>query len=170
MSHESYTAPQQPKEIERKFLVNRLPENLDSCDNSMIRQGYVHIGDDGSEVRVRSKSMQYFLTGKSDAPDTMGGMVRTESELQISKKVFDMLWPTTAGKQVEKVRFVIPYHEHDIELDIYLGELNGLVTAEVEFEDEATAIAFTPPDWLGEDITKNKAYKNQNLAQHGKPQ
>jgi adenylate cyclase len=43
------------------------------------------------------------------------------------------------------------------------------VTAEVEFESEAAAEAFTPPPWLGRDVTDEPGYKNQRLAVHGLP-
>jgi CYTH domain-containing protein len=170
MTIEKYSNPVQPVEIERKFLVSSLPEHLDRYDNSMIRQGYVVIGEDGSEVRIRSKSTLCYITVKKPASSENDGLKRLEIDEQIPRQLFDELWKSTEGMRVEKVRFVIPYNNYVIELDIYLGELSGLVTAEVEFDDENTAMEFTPPDWLGEDVTSIKAYKNQNLARFGKPE
>ena len=43
------------------------------------------------------------------------------------------------------------------------------MTAEIEFPDEATALAFDAPDWLGEDVTDDKRYANRVLATDGIP-
>ena len=52
---------------------------------------------------------------------------------------------------------------------MYEGELDGLVTAEVEFPDEATALAFGAPAWLGRDVTGDTRYANRTLAVDGIP-
>lgn len=170
MSHETFSQPSQPLEIERKFLITKLPDNLEKYDNTTIRQGYVAVAEDGSEMRVRAMSATYTLAVKSQLPGNQTGMSRVENEIPIPQSLFAKLWELTQGNRVEKVRFFVPYGEYTIELDIYFGELEGLVTAEVEFENETSANGFVPPIWLGDDITKNKAYKNQNLARFGKPE
>jgi CYTH domain-containing protein len=55
----------QPKEIERKFLVRSLPENLEPYPHTDIEQGYLAISEDGAEVRIRRKGKEYFQTVKS---------------------------------------------------------------------------------------------------------
>ncbi len=151
-------------EIERKFLVNAVPDNLQEFENTVIRQGYLVIGDDGSEVRLRDRNGQYTLTTKSK-----GELSRGEWETPIRTEQFEALWPATVGKRVEKTRYAIPLGDVTIELDVYQGELEGLVSAEVEFPDEATARAFTPPKWMSVDVTNDKAFKNQQLALNGLP-
>lgn len=153
-----------PIEIERKFLVRALPENLEEYEREFIRQGYLVLGADGSEARVRDRSGAHTMTVKSK-----GELSRGEWEIPIEPEQFEVLWPATEGRRVEKTRFSIPYEESVIELDIYDGELFGLVTAEVEFPDEVTANAFVPPEWFGEDVTSDKAFKNQQLATAGLP-
>ena len=56
-----------------------------------------------------------------------------------------------------------------LELDVYHGRLEGLLTAEVEFDAVAAASAFVPPDWLGRDVTDDPRYKNKKLATDGLP-
>lgn len=153
-----------PVEIERKFLVRALPENLEDFDHKTIRQGYMVIGADGSEARLRDKAGSYTLTVKSK-----GELSRGEWETPITEEQFTTLWGTTAGKRVEKTRYAIPYGEHTIELDIYEGDLAGLVSAEVEFASEADAQAFEVPEWFADDVTANSGFKNQNLALNGLP-
>ena len=50
------------------------------------------------------------------------------------------------------------------ELDIYYGELEGLITVETEFKSEKEANEFIVPNWYGKEITYDKRYKNKNLA------
>lgn len=91
-------------------------------------------------------------------------------ETPITEEQFTTLWGTTAGKRVEKTRYEIPHGEHAIELDIYDGDLAGLISAEVEFDSDVAARTFEVPEWLADDVTSNSAFKNQNLALKGLPQ
>ena len=162
---ETITQKTQPKEIERKFLVKSLPENLESLPHKEIAQGYIAITEDGTEVRLRRKDDKYFQTVKSGS-----GKVRAESEVEITEEQFNALWGTTEGKRIEKTRYEIADPAGVIELDIYHGDLTGLMTAEMEFVSEEASESFVPPEWLGSDVTENKAFKNQKLALEGVPQ
>ena len=51
-----------------------------------------------------------------------------------------------------------------VEIDVYSGQHEGLVVAEVEFPDEDSARRFEVPDWLGEDVSHDPRYSNQLLA------
>jgi len=150
-----------PIEIERKFSVKHLPDGLENYPQHHIVQGYISIGNDGKEIRLRNKDNDYFLTVKSG-----GGLVRSEYEIKLTQEQFQDLWPATDGKRLEKTRYFIP---GNIELDIYSGDLEGLITAEVEFKSEKDSEEFTPPDWFDEELTYDKKYKNQSLAVEGSP-
>jgi CYTH domain-containing protein len=116
-------------------------------------------------VRVRRRDGRTWLTVKSGA-----GRVRVEEEIEIEPERFERLWPLTEGRRIEKARYEIDAgDELVLELDVYEGELGGLVVAEVEFDSEEAAEAFTPPDWLGPDVTEDGRYKNQRLACDGAP-
>ncbi len=155
---------QPPKEIERKFLIEKEPSNLEEFAGDKIYQGYLVIGADGSEARLRDKSGKYTLTVKSK-----GSLERSESEIALDSEQFLGLWPATEGKRLEKWRYTIPHGEHLIELDVYEGSLTGLIVAEVEFGTQVDAIAFEAPDWFGAEVTTDKAFKNQQLATMGRP-
>ena len=146
-------------EIERKFLVRQLPKNLATYPSTELLQGYLVSTDDGLQVRLRKKNDQYSLTYKRGL-----GNVREEREVALTAEQFTTLWPATAGKRLSKTRYEIPFGERVIEIDIYTGKHDGLVVAEVEFDDEASAIDFQPPDWLGDDVTGDPRYSNQLLA------
>jgi CYTH domain-containing protein len=91
-----------------------------------------------------------------------------EEELEIDEFCFESLWRLTEGRRIEKWRFVVPADgELEIEVDVYDGDLKGLMTAEVEFPSEREADEFEPPSWLGTDVTGDRAYSNQSLATRG---
>lgn len=160
-----------PVETELKFLVKEIPNeiNLENTPHTVLRQGYVVVSSDGAETRIRSFDNERFeLTVKS-----AGTVQRTEQTIKLPKDMFEVLWAQTVGMRVEKTRYMIPHGKNTIELDVYEGHLTGLVTAEVEFagrqEDaEVKASTFEPPAWFGRDVSKDRRYKNQNLA-HGMP-
>lgn len=160
-----------PVETELKFIVDSPPADLDleNVPRTVLRQGYVVVNSDGAETRIRSFDNERFeLTVKS-----AGTVQRGEQTIKLPREMFEVLWSQTAGKRVEKTRYLIPYGKNTIELDVYEGHLTGLITAEVEFsgraEDaEVKATTFEPPKWFGRDVSKDRRYKNQNLA-HGLP-
>jgi CYTH domain-containing protein len=110
-------------------------------------------------VRLRKSGARYFLTFKRGA-----GRVREEREVELNAGQFDALWPATAGKRLVKTRYEIPHGDRVVEIDVYHDRHEGLVVAEVEFDDEDTAKNFEPPDWLGDDVTGDPRYSNQLLA------
>jgi CYTH domain-containing protein len=147
------------REIERKFLVRKLPAGLINYPNKEISQGYLVSLDDGTQVRLRKSDEHYSLTFKRGS-----GNVREEREVDLTAHQFDALWPATAGKRLVKTRYEIPLGERTVEIDVYHERHQGLVVAEVEFDDEQSAKTFRPPDWLGDDVTGDPRYSNQLLA------
>jgi adenylate cyclase len=153
------------REIERKFLVGDLPEDLEQVPSKKIRQGYLLLGDSGTEVRVRKEGKRHALTLKEGR-----GLDRAENEIRLDAAQFATLWPLTRGRRVKKTRYELPHDGRTIQLDVYRGKLAGLITAEVEFPDEGASSRFTPPDWIGHEVTGDEHYSNQNLARDGLPQ
>jgi adenylate cyclase len=129
-------------EVERKFLVDDPPE-LDGVRADEIDQGYLAIGSE-DEVRLRRKGDRLLLTAKRG-----GGLAREEAEVELDREAFDRLWPLTEGRRLHKRRYVLPLGDLEIEVDVYAGDLDGLVVAEIEFPTEEAARAFEPPEWLG---------------------
>ena len=147
------------REIERKFLVRKLPDGLTSYPNNEISQGYLVSQDDGLQVRLRKSGVRYTLTFKRGS-----GNVREEREVELTATQFDALWPATGGKRLVKTSYEIPLGERTVEIDVYHERHEGLIVAEVEFDEEEAAKNFQPPDWLGADVTGDPRYSNQLLA------
>jgi len=149
-------------EVERKFVVSELP-NLEAAQGDEIEQGYLAIGSEG-EVRVRRKGDRLLLTAKRGA-----GLSREEAEIELDRERFDRLWPLTEGRRLRKRRHVLQHEGLRVEIDVYEGDLEGLVVAEIEFPSEEEANEFEPPNWLGEEVTGDHRYLNETLATSGVP-
>jgi CYTH domain-containing protein len=124
-----------------------------------VEQGYLAAGSGGLQVRLRKKGSVLSLTYKQG---TRGQ--REEREIRLSLEQFNALWPATAGRRLAKIRYDVPWKKHTIEIDVYRGRHDGLVVAEVEFDDQKSAAEFQRPDWLGRDVTGKRKYSNVALA------
>lgn len=147
------------REIERKFLIKRLPLNILRSRHFRIAQGYLANETGGRHVRLRKRARTNSLTFKVDR-----GVAREEREIRLSAKQFAVLWPATAGRRLRKVRYEVRWKNFTVEIDVYQGSNRGMVIAEVEFPSEASCRNFKPPAWFGREVTGEKRYSNVRLA------
>lgn len=143
-------------EIERKFLINTLPDNYSSFPCKQLEQAYLC---KDPVVRIRQDNDRYELTYKSQ-----GLLAREEYNMPLTKEAYEHLKSKADGNIIRKKRYLIPHGTYTIELDIFEGALAPLKFAEVEFNSIAEAESFTPPAWFGEDVTFEARYKNSNLV------
>lgn len=144
-------------EIERKYLIDTLPDHLEQYECRQIVQGYLNIDP---VVRIRKSNDKYTLTYKG-----AGLMCREEYNLPLNAEAFAHLKEKIDGILIEKKRYLIPLTEKlTIELDVFEGKLAPLVLAEVEFETKEEADRFVPPAWFGEDVTFSSKYHNSTLS------
>ena len=142
-------------EIERKFKVKQLPD-LSRFPVDLLEQGYLCTDP---LVRIRREDESYYLTYKGK-----GLLVREEYNLPLTQEAYQHLLSKADGRIIRKKRYLIPFEEKTIELDIFDTPFNGLQIAEVEFTSEEEALSFLPPDWFGEEVTYDKRYHNSNLS------
>jgi CYTH domain-containing protein/CHAD domain-containing protein len=151
-------------EIERKFLLGRLPGDLDRYPSKRIEQGYLAISKQ-AEVRLRRADEERTLTVKRGS-----GEAREEIEVELGPEQFEALWDACGEDRLEKRRHLVPLGESlTAEVDVYGGSLAGLLVAEVEFSSAEAARAFEPPTWFGREVTGERGYVNQSLARSGTP-
>jgi CYTH domain-containing protein len=146
-------------EIERKFLVKRLPADLKRFPSALILQGYLATELRGAQVRLRKRGQVCSLAFKRAR-----GYGREEREIRLTRTQFNALWPGTSGRRLRKTRYEIPWNGRIIEVDVYRGQHRGLVVAEVEFRNRNACDRFKPPEWLGREVTGSKRYSNVRLA------
>ena len=145
-----------PKEIERKFLLERLPGDLDSYAFHEIEQAYLNTHP---VVRIRRQDEEYILTYKGK-----GLMEREEYNLPLNQESYEHLKTKADGIVLSKRRYLIPCDIYTIELDVFRKPYEGLYLAEVEFSSVEEAKAFVPPVWFGKEVTYSSAYHNSTLS------
>jgi CYTH domain-containing protein len=153
-------------EIERKYAVLSLPEDLSKYRRKEIEQGYLcH----NPTIRIRKSDDDYILTYKSRISagnnDKNPALINHEVELPLTKEAYTELRGKVDGRLIYKTRHLIPLgNSLTAELDIFEGNLNGFVMVEVEFPDEITADEFVPPLWFGKELSSDKRFSNYNLS------
>ena len=148
-------------EIERKFLIDKLPEDFESYPHHKIEQGYLCTDP---AIRIRRQDDKYIFTYKSG-----GLLAREEYNLPLNKEAYEHLKPKADGIIITKTRYKIPFGEYTIELDIFEGELSPLIAAEIEFPSIEEANDFKAPEWFGEEVTYDGRYQNSHMSRYGLP-
>jgi len=144
-------------EIERKFLITTLPEDLAQYPKCRIEQSYLCTQP---VLRIRRKDEQYFLTYKGP-----GLLAREEHEFPLTEEAYCHLRKKADGNQIVKDRYEIPCGDYMIELDIFDAPFAPMVLAEVEFPSEEEALEFPVPEWFGEEVTYNPEYTNAAMSE-----
>ena len=148
------------REIERKFTIKHLPGDLGSYDHHLIEQAYLTTEP---VIRVRREDDRYYMTYKGVGGDNTS-LSHEEYNLPLTSEAYETLSSKADGNIIRKTRYLIPYKEHTIELDVFAEPVKDLIIAEVEFDTTADADDFTPPDWFKEDVTDREEYRNSYLS------
>ncbi|MDO5656543.1 MAG: CYTH domain-containing protein [Flavobacteriaceae bacterium] len=147
-------------EIERKFLVNKeLWNNLQHSQYTHITQGFL-VSTREKSIRIRIKGDQGFITIKGE----MKGISRPEFEYEIPLKDARELLQNYCNGIIEKTRYELSFMNKTWEVDVFDGENLGLIIAEIELMDENEI--FDKPEWIGEEVTTDARYLNENLAKN----
>ena len=148
-------------EIERKFLVVNDAYKRVSFKKERIVQGYLSSVPERT-VRIRIIGESGFITVKGIGNAT--GTTRFEWEKEISLSEAERLLSICEPGKVEKLRYFVRAEGHTFEVDVFTGENQGLVVAEIELQEENEG--FEKPDWLGEEVTGQVQYYNSYLAKN----
>lgn len=149
-------------EIERKFLVKELPDNLEQYPHVEIEQGYLCTSP---TLRIRRAGDVYWLTVKERLAVGSGAIHNREEEFRLPADKYFLLKGKCEGRMVRKTRYRIPLTEELVaELDIFHGDHEGLRIVEVEFPSTIMADNFTPPHWFGADVSHLPHYRNSFLV------
>lgn len=142
-------------EIERKFLIDKINFDLEKYKSKYIKQQYLY-KDIFTAIRkrliIQNNVSKYFYTIKTNK----NGFSVNEIEKEITQDEYDKL-NNENNTEIIKTRYIIPYQNYKIELDIFDGEYKGLMFAEVEFKNETEAIEFEKniPEWFVIEISND---------------
>jgi CYTH domain-containing protein len=166
-----------PIEIERKFTLNVVPDDLDSYKCHHIEQASLCTGP---VVRIRREDDEYYLTYKGS-----GMLARTEYNMPLDEESYAHLREKADGNIITKKRYLVPIDSVDTsnrrdpdddepkispyagmiaEIDVFDPPFEPLMLVEVEFADLDAANRFVPPEWFDEDVTMKYEYYNSYLS------
>jgi adenylate cyclase len=150
-----------PFEIERKYLVkHNLWNALVKPKGEYYRQGYI-VNEMAKTVRVRATENHGFITikGKTDNP-----AIKPEYEYQIPKSEAIELLNGFTENNIEKTRFKIDFEGKLWEIDVFHGNNEGLIVAEIELN--SIEEYYKIPDWIDCEVTHEDRYFNANLSKN----
>jgi adenylate cyclase len=146
-------------EIERKFLVVNTDFLAESSERFRIVQGYLSSNPERT-VRVRIKGEKGYITIKGKGNES--GLTRFEWEKEIAVSEAVALLQLCENGVIDKIRYNVMFENHLFEVDVFSGENEGLIVAEIELQSENET--FTKPNWLGDEITTDEKYYNTYLS------
>lgn len=153
-------------EIERVFLVKRLPSDINKYKPIAMDTGDFYNPDKTGKVgvdhlTVRRKDDHYEIRKKESNSEYK----KIEHTIRITKEEFDLLMSIVPQRH-QKNMYLYPLgDERMCEIDLYLGKLAGYARVEVEFKDEEEMKSFTPPEWFGAEITELNHSIHKNLGE-----
>ena len=176
-------------EIERKFTVKKLPENLEQYEVHVIEQGYLNVVP---AIRVRRQDDEFYMTYKCHKDFAgiklleNGDIGQVEYNMPLDKNAYEHLVAKADGNVIRKKRYLIPLNadafeeeflntngtiktaiesmDVKIELDVFGAPFDGRLLAEVEFPSEEAAAAYKPAEWFEEDVTGDVRYSNAHMS------
>jgi adenylate cyclase len=146
-------------EIERKFLVLSDDFIAAAFSKKRIVQAYLNSNPERT-VRVRIKEDKAFLTIKGKGNET--GLTRLEWETQIAVVDAEKLLTICESGTIDKIRHELKVGNHIYEVDVFSGENEGLIIAEIELKSENEE--FEKPSWLGKEVTNDERFYNSYLS------
>ena len=144
------------KEIERKFLID-ISGVKSIGSGSRIKQGYISTTDN-TAVRIRVSGAVAYLTLKGENQ----GATRPEFEYEIPiEDANEIIKELCSGPVIDKTRYLVEYGSHTWEIDVFHGDNDGLIVAEVEIESETEEVDL--PKWVINEVTGEVKYYNSSL-------
>lgn len=149
-------------EIERKFLVkNNEWRKSSEGEGKRYRQGYFPVAGKAITLRVRACNEKAFITIKGEPK----GLARTEFDYEIPVEDANIMLDTLCLKPlIEKTRYLVKANGLLWEIDVFHGENEGLIIAEVELESETQKIIL--PYWIKREVTGDLKYYNSTLVRY----
>lgn len=153
-------------ERERRYLLQDLPEGLKRSDPHLqITDNYLT----GTRLRIRKvrdpqtnkwtvKFTQKFAPNPSDLSRT------TITNIYLNAREAELLSVFEAN-EIRKNRYPLEFAGRRFAIDMFMGELFGLVLAEVSFERDDELDSFVSPPWALVEVTNDPIFTGGCLSE-----
>ncbi|MEM7819361.1 MAG: hypothetical protein QXD48_00855 [Candidatus Aenigmatarchaeota archaeon] len=140
-------------EHERTFLAKFIPDGLKKCKKIEINDIYIPKNAKHPVLRIRRYGNKFEITKKFPIENDFSK--QKEQTITLSKKEFQVL-SKLDGKKLHKRRYFYKINGKIAEIDVFLGDLRGLVLVDFEFENEKEKKLFQMPDFCLADVTEEE--------------
>ena len=153
-------------ERERRYLLNDLPKIMSRMDyHWQITDNYIT----GTRLRIRKvrdpntnkwvvKFTQKFAPARADLSRTIITNIYLKAIEAETLAVFE-------ANEIRKNRYPFPFEGREFSVDMFLGDLFGLVLAEVSFETDEEMDGFPKPPFAIADVTNNEIFSGGKLSE-----
>ena len=152
-------------ERQRRYLLRELPEGVSPRDeHAQITDNYI------TNTRLRLRKSRWVPTGEwslkltqkqtPDPPDFSRALITT---LYLNRAEYEVLSVFEAN-ELRKNRYYLRHEGRLCSINVYLGELRGLVLAEIDFDDDAEMDAFPTPPFALLDVTRDELFTGARLV------
>lgn len=141
-------------ELERTYLVRHLPEGLEKCESREMLDIYVPISARHPKLRIRKSGSKMVIT-KKEPIDGKDASRQLEQTIPLNEEEFAEL-SEIEGKRVQKTRYMYDYRGRTAEIDVFKGDLKGLVLCDFEFGSVKDMKGFAIPDFCLAEVTQEE--------------
>lgn len=150
------------EELELTYLAKELPKGLKNARSKEMLDIYIPSSAKHPDLRVRKIGERREITKKQPVKGTDSSH-QLETTIPLTPEEYTEL-SRLKGKRVEKTRYYYQEADVEYEIDIFRGDLKGLVLVDVEFNSLEKQKAFTAPAWCLADVTQEKLFAGGMLA------
>lgn len=149
-------------EIELTYLAKRIPPGLLIAKSQQLVDIYIPEETNFPSLRLRKANERYEVTKKVIVNE---GDFSTHNEytIPLQREEYETL-SRVSNKRVIKKRFKLKVGDHEAEIDIFEGQLKGLVLIDFEFKTSKDKSAFKPPQFCLADVTQEPFVLGNYLA------
>ena len=140
-------------ELERTFLLKKIPEGLKNCKSIEILDIYIPQTAPHPILRIRKRGDVFEITKKS--PMENDSSEQEEQTISLTEKEFSKL-SALGGKRLRKIRYFYPVDNRTAEIAIHLDSLEGFATVDFEFGSIEEKLKFTMPDFCLAEVTQEE--------------
>jgi len=153
-------------ERERRYLLPDLPEGLTRADHHFqITDNYIT----GTRLRLRkvrdpktNKWIVKFTQKFAANPDDLSRTIITNTYLNATEAETLSIFE---ANEIRKNRYPFEFEGRKFSVDMFLGDLFGLVLAEVSFETDEEMDGFAKPPFAIADVTNNELFSGGKLSE-----
>jgi len=150
-------------EFEKTYLLEKIPEEIDSCDNEEITDIYLPSTAEHPILRIRKRDQNYEIIKKTPINEK-DSSEQEEQIIILSQEEFKALTRNTEGKTLKKKRYYLPAKGRTAEVDLFAEKLKGLGLVDFEFDSREEKKNFEKPDFCLAEVTQEKFIAGGMLA------